>query len=470
MRSEARQIRVAAGQIKARLMNEASATLESIESTIVAAARQGAAFLVLPECVYPAYLLGSVRSYREGDHMSSEAFLAWLCNKAAEHRLHIASGFVEEGGEVLHNAAVLIDDEGKELGRTRKHFLWHADHDWFEPGTELRAFDTRLGRIGMTICAETRLPEGLATLVADGAELIAMPTCWINHARDPRKFVNPLAEFVVEARAREFDVPFVCADKYGLELAGTGYVGQSKIIRSDGSVAAEAPAVGETLAMGDLDLKPPSRIWISDRRRQQLLADEPPRRPEGDEPRPVTIAAVPTSVAEHRFGGQMGEALFEPMRKRGVVIAMVNMPLESTADALTTRARAFDLEVVAFPNQVDVFRVGPARVGCVAGQWVQSFAASRALALAGAEVLMYFDVPEDIPVLRTRALENHVYVVGANAAWGVIIGPDGTVLAQTSHEGEREAVATIDLSGSANKAVAPKTDIFAERRVALYRF
>jgi predicted amidohydrolase len=166
----------------------------------------------------------------------------------------------------------------------------------------------------------------------------------------------------------------------------------------------------------------------------------------------------------------MGEALFEPMRKRGVVIAMINMPLESTADALAMRARGFDLEVVAFPNQVDVFGVGPARVGCMAGQWVQSFAASRALALAGAEVLMYFDVPEDIPMLRTRALENHVYVVGANADWGVIIGPDGTVLAQTSHEGGCEAVATIDLSGAANKAVAPKTDIFAERRVALYRF
>src|SRR5690606_32926303 len=150
--------------------------LESIESAIIRAARMRVQLLVLPECAYPAYLLGSITSYRAGDHLTGEQFVGWLCQRAARHRLHIISGFVEDKGEGLCNAAVLIDDRGRELGRSRKRFLWHAAHDWFQPGEEVRAFDTALGRIGVVICAEARVPEITATLVAAGAEIIALPT------------------------------------------------------------------------------------------------------------------------------------------------------------------------------------------------------------------------------------------------------------------------------------------------------
>jgi len=56
-------ITVAAGQIRARLMNEASATLADIEAAIGQAAQRRADLLVLPECAYPAYLLGSAETY-----------------------------------------------------------------------------------------------------------------------------------------------------------------------------------------------------------------------------------------------------------------------------------------------------------------------------------------------------------------------------------------------------------------------
>ncbi|MGB4257013.1 MAG: carbon-nitrogen hydrolase family protein, partial [Phycisphaerae bacterium] len=218
----------AAGQIEARLMNEAPATLAAIDAAITRAAHLRVQLLVLPECAYPAYLLGSVTSYRAGDHLSGEQFVEWLSERAARFRLHIISGFVEDTGQCLHNAAVLIDDHGREIGRSRKRFLWNADHDWFAPGNDIRAFDTALGRIGVAICAEARVPEVFATLVADGAELIALPTCWINAAREPGQFYNPQVDFLIEARAREFGVPLVCADKSGLELGAVGYVGQSR--------------------------------------------------------------------------------------------------------------------------------------------------------------------------------------------------------------------------------------------------
>lgn len=477
-----RTIIAAAGQITARLMNEAPATLASIDQTVARAAHLRVQLLVLPECAYPAYLLGSVTTYRAGDHLPGESYVQWLRERARRYRLHIVSGFVEDTGRALHNAAVLIDDRGDELGRSRKRFLWNADHDWFEPGAEIRAFDSALGRIGIAICAETRVPEILATLTADGAELIALPTCWINHAREPGQFYNPQVDYLIAARAREFGVPFVCADKSGVELLTVGYVGSSRIVRADGTVAAEAPTTGDAVIAARLVLRPPRKIWMSASRRAAILqprgrASRPtstvpdrPLSPVPTSPRRVTVAAMPTTVANARFTGGMGETLFEPLRKRAVELLLVNMATESAAEQMTTLARAFDIHAIGFPTRTGVFKLGPAKVGCVPRQWARSFALTRQLALAGAEALLFFDAPRDLPLLQTRAMENRLYVIAANDLTAVIIGPDGAVAKAPNKANSAAAIAELDLAEAGNKLVAPKTDIFAERRVELYRF
>jgi predicted amidohydrolase len=166
----------------------------------------------------------------------------------------------------------------------------------------------------------------------------------------------------------------------------------------------------------------------------------------------------------------MGESLFEPLRQRGVQILLVNMAQEAPAEHMAMLARAFDIQAVGFPAQAEVFELGAAKVGCVAGQWVRSFAASRALALAGAEILLFFDAPQDLPILRARAMENRVFVMAVSERGAVIIGPDGVILGQTAEANLAEVCAEIDLNDARDKLVAPKTDLFAERRPALYRF
>lgn len=469
MRASGKTITVAAGQVTARLMNEAEQTLASLSALIAEAGAMGVQILVLPECAYPAYLLGSVASYRAADHLGSEAFVRWLRERSARYRLHIVSGFVEDTGACVHNAAVLIDDEGHEIGRCRKRFLWHADRGWFAPGDEIRAFDTKVGRLGIVICAETRAPEIVATLAAAGAELLAMPTCWINGSRQPGQYTNPQLEFIIAARAREFGIPFVCADKAGLELPPVGYVGQSRIVLADGSVAATAPPEGDALVPATVELGRPRRAWMNDRQRRRILSEQKPERPPAAS-RTVTVAAVPTPVVEERLAGGMGEALFKPLREAGVEVAMLNVTHENQAERLRMYARAFDIHAVTYPDKTGVTECGPARVGCVTGQWMGFFAGARALTLDGAQILMCFDVPDDIALLQTRAVENRVFIIGANAIRGLVIDPNGTVLADSLADAPAGAIATIDLAEAADKLVAPETDILNERRVALYRF
>jgi len=463
-------IAVAAGQIEARLMNEAAATLESLEKVIDQAAEKRVELLVLPEAAYPAYLIGSVDSFLTGDHMPDTDFVAWLCERANRHRLHIVSGFVERHGDHLHNAAIFIDDRGHEIGRVRKRFLWHADHDWYLPGESIQAFDSALGRVGIIICAEARAPEIVGTLVADGAELIAMPTCWINAAREPGQYRNLQVEYLIEARAKEFEIPFVCADKTGWELGATGYVGQSRIVRADGSIAAEAPTTGETVIAARLLLRSPPAVWMSESRRQRLVSEEAPVYPGRTTPQRIQVAAVPRRVADERFSGGMGEALFQPLQERGVTLAVIDVPHESVAERMSMLANAYDIKAVCFPERTDVYGIGDVKIGCMAGQWVRSFITSRALALEGAEILMMFDAPEEPAILRTRAVENRVFVMAVNDRWAVIIGPEGEIRAQGDLRKPHEVVAEIDLAEASEKRVAPRTDVFRERTARLYHF
>jgi len=405
MSNPPRTIVAAAGQITARLMNEADQTLEALDALIRQAV--GADLLVLPECAYPAYLLGSVASYRAGSLLSSTAFVEWLSQRAAQHRMHIVCGFVEDCGDAVYNSAVLLDDAGGEVGRTRKRFLWHADHEWYTPGDDIGVFDTALGAIGMVICAETRVPEILATLASDGAELLAMPTCWINGARTPGFYDNPQVDFLIEARAREFGIPFVCADKSGLELGAVGYVGQSRIVRADGSLVAEAPPTGDAVITATLSLCAPPKVTMDDRDRGRLLAENVTAMPDGDGARVLTIAVMPDATL--------------------------------------------------------------ARVGDVSVASSRSFAASRALALDGAELLL-FDGLDDLPILRTRAMENRVFVAAMSNDRAAIIDPNGSMLALSDPNESSAVIATLDLAEAGQKRVAPKTDVFAERRPALYRF
>ncbi|UCD30578.1 MAG: hypothetical protein JSV03_08965 [Planctomycetota bacterium] len=470
MAAERQVITVAAGQITARLMNEAADTLVSLECIIAQSAAKGVDLLVLPECAYPAYLLGSVTSYRSGDHLSGEEFVGWLSRQAARYRMHIISGFVDDAAEEMYNAAVFIDDRGEQIGRSRKRFLWHVDHDWFIPGREIQVFDSAIGRVGMIICAETRAPEMVATLVADGSGLLAMPTCWVNTSTEPGQFRNPQIEFLIAARAREFGVPFVCADKTGIELGSVGYVGRSRIVDSEGSLLAEASAAGEEVITARLQLQKPQPILISDEQRAMLLSDRMPVRSQADPHRLVTLAAVPTQVVDEHLTDGKGNLWLGSLRDQGVGLLMAEVRDESRAGRLVELSRAFGIHAIGWLERSDVFALGSASIGCVAGREICSFAASRILALSGVELLLFFDMPEDLAILRTRAAENCVFVAGANECQAVIMDPKGEVLAQTRPDRPAEAVAQFDLSASANKFVAPKTDIFDERHVELYRF
>jgi N-carbamoylputrescine amidase len=105
-----------------------------------------------------------------------------LCPLAAELNVAIvASLFEKRAIGLYHNTAVIIDADGKLLGRYRK---MHIPDDplffekfYFTPGDlGFRAFDTKFGRIASLVCWDQWYPEAARLASLTGANILFYPT------------------------------------------------------------------------------------------------------------------------------------------------------------------------------------------------------------------------------------------------------------------------------------------------------
>ena len=159
--------------------------------------------------------------------------------------LPLVVGFAENANGTLHNAAALFEP-GVAARYYRRSHLPDLGYDKFvQAGHELGVFDTRVGKIGLLICFDLRIPEAARVLALQGAELIVLPTNWPEGAEIS-------AEHVAIARAAENRVFVATCDRVG-EEHGFRFIGRSKIIHPTGLVLAAAGADEETI-VADVDL------------------------------------------------------------------------------------------------------------------------------------------------------------------------------------------------------------------------
>lgn len=252
--------RIAVGQVGGARPESWRETMEHVERGIVCAAALNSQLLVLPECVWPAYHLGSRESYaelRRAGMPPPEWFLERVETAARRAATAVCVGHVRERDDGrLCNSATYFDPDGRRLAVIDKSFLWDFDWQLFEPGARIAAFDCALGRVGVLICADLRLPEIPAALAADGAQLLVQPTAWVNGGTSARPN-NVQADFLMRVRAYELGVPVASASKWGSER-GVEFVGLSRIADADGCVVAELGGCGDGLTIADVAL-PPSR-------------------------------------------------------------------------------------------------------------------------------------------------------------------------------------------------------------------
>jgi predicted amidohydrolase len=401
----ARTLLAAAVQLAAHSRTSFSAAWSGIAERIEAAARTGAQLVVLPEGTLPAYVLG----YERYDPGETEAALQQCRELARRNAVVLVVGAARSDGGQVFNSAIAIDSDGSIAGSADKHFLWHFDRQWFAPGERIEPIRTSIGNIGALVCADGRIPTIARALVDAGAELLVMPTAWVTSGRDPQNLENVQADLLARVRARENGVPFIAANKCGVELGAVAYCGKSQIIAADGTM----------LELASQDLAETIVAHIE-------LGISKPQRSE---------SAVPAPNDEHTA-------------KRVAITARGPEPDDGRLLRIIEAGELIHRDSFAIPDSVVLDPGGLAD-----------------MRLAGAQLIVWktsYDPAWQVTFARARALELRMYVVvidtSRNRAYAV--DPDGVVICGTYGDYEIASFA-FDPARTRQTTVAPGTDVLA---------
>jgi predicted amidohydrolase len=406
-----RSVRAAAIQLLAHDRASLKRAWPNIARQISAAADGGAQLVVLPEGTLPAYVLG--REKFDGTEITGA--LAECGRLARDRQVVLVVGAARALDGRVYNSAIVFDADGTVAGSADKHFLWHFDRQWFSPAEQLRPIQTSLGSLGVLICADGRIPTIARTLVDRGAEALIMPTAWVTSGRDPAELENIQADLLARVRARENGVPFVAANKCGVELGWVAYCGKSQIVAADGMLAARASQTEPEIITATIEL------GASAPHRATVDAHPAPAQIEG----PLRIAI---STAEHAGREELlaileADALITP----------------ATAASAIPQAACVSDEVVRDPGGVAALR----RAG---------FGLAILPTRSGDEWQMLF--------ARARAIELRMYVIVLDMQSGraYAVDPDGAIVCGT-YADYRVASFTFDPARTRQTLVAPGTDV-----------
>ncbi|HKK83734.1 MAG TPA: carbon-nitrogen hydrolase family protein, partial [Atribacterota bacterium] len=252
-----KSIRIACLQLEAMPYRKHSENKEKILRLIKQASESQAKLIVLPECVYPCYFLSPdiIDSHTELSSLTTQ-FLAEIKIYAKKYQVFIAIGLPEYNKEknALYNSAYLIADNGEIIGMTRKSFLWHFDNIWFQSDNQYPVFDTKIGKIGIFICADGRVPEIVRCLALQGAEILLDLTNLVTNGLEKESWSNPQIDYMLPTRALENKVWIVAANKVGVEEKSIQYCGKSSFFSREGETLTMASTDREEILIKDINL------------------------------------------------------------------------------------------------------------------------------------------------------------------------------------------------------------------------
>jgi N-carbamoylputrescine amidase len=250
-------IQVAAGANPDENMRHAAAQVEH-------AVHKGAQVVCLPELYRSRYFCQredpSLFELAEAIPGPSTELFAPLAKKTGA--VIIVPLFERRAPGVYHNSAVIIDADGSIAGLYRKMHIpddpLYYEKFYFTPGDlGFRAFDTKVGRIGVLICWDQWYPEAARLASLHGASILFYPTAIGWHPHEKAEFGEAQREAwqtVQRGHAVANGVYVAAANRIGHETPveggpGIEFWGSSFVADPQGSVIALASADSEEILL-----------------------------------------------------------------------------------------------------------------------------------------------------------------------------------------------------------------------------
>ncbi|MHB8813091.1 MAG: carbon-nitrogen hydrolase family protein [Steroidobacteraceae bacterium] len=248
--------RVACVQIRSGA--DVAANLDRAENLIRQAHAQGAELIALPEVVdFRDEGVEPFRRYARplAEHAAAKRF----SRLAAELRVSLLAGSITVRAEndMLANRSLLFDTEGKCVAQYDKIHLFDTgviansvskESDIFVPGNRAVLAQTSAGRIGLSICYDLRFPHLYRDLAKAGAELLAVPSNFLETTGRAHWHV------LLRARAIENGCYVLAPAQWGESRPGKRSFGHSLIVDPWGEVLADAGADDERIITADIDM------------------------------------------------------------------------------------------------------------------------------------------------------------------------------------------------------------------------
>jgi predicted amidohydrolase len=248
--------RVALAQIRPRL-GDIAHNLQAHVNWIERAQAEHADLVVFPELSLTGYFLRDLVPQAAIRAASDNPVFAQLLH--ASRDIDIALGFACEDERHRFTIAAAYLSGGELVHLHHKVYLptyrLFDDARFFGAGTHLRAFDTRLGRMGFLICEDAWHLSSGVVLWQDGADII------LHIASNPgygvRADLSTLAnsddlQLINRAYAEMLTVYVVHVNRVGVE-DGITFFGGSSITAPDGKTIVHAPLLEEAMCSGTIE-------------------------------------------------------------------------------------------------------------------------------------------------------------------------------------------------------------------------
>ena len=237
---------------------------ENLEKTlrlIEQAEKGGADLIFFPEVQLSPFFPQYEKADAERWAMTADGTeITAIRDACRKFRIYASPNIYLKQGEKRYDASLMIGSDGEILGISKMVHIAQAkffyEQDYYTPSDDgFKVYDTPFGKIGVVICFDRHLPDGIRSCAKQGAELVIIPTANI--------LGEPLELFEWEVRVQSFQNTVFTAmcNRVGPE-GELAFAGQSLLAAPDGGLRFKAGGEDE-LYLLDVPLEEARQTRIS---------------------------------------------------------------------------------------------------------------------------------------------------------------------------------------------------------------